>query len=866
MSTSGRRTKYFDSIADFGSSSDFQECSKQQQSFKVAKDEVPSQREQNDSNSKYQSKLKIKPSAAPVSDQSRNHTDGKLVLPKSSNKLHGQSDKGKGKKDGELIKYMSNLPGYLKRVDGEETSNDSAFNVGVLDWARLEQWKNNKNFSDTKGSNVAGSSSSLKATKKLSFSSAAKAYGHQTEKHPFRCQGDQPSVKKAVHFKDVESSSKDNLGQRKTMWNYKNFNSSDADDVSITEKLISDKENSLTYLKSYGIEQHPEEQLPDWNDVEEPQQSDKSRRASYQKTFSEAKTYKSVRTYGASNNSKEKIDHNKVEVKERREKSQDSNINLGHQNPGKLEKVVLLLPRQFSNRRSKEEPKVQSNVFSRESEQSGISGSLPQEKISFADFLSDNSCLCSLPSKVKARDEPYMVASSANNCSKLEFTSNATDSVPCSNEPSNMISERTKQKTTKHTNSISIDNAEFDQDMGETVAMKSRSSSPNRRFSFSLGKMGRSLSLREGSNVPQLSSTYVPVKSDPLQPKVPCADNSNKEKAKGQTKSRSSSPFKRILEPLFRSKGSSKSVQEPESSQPTKESSTSYINPSRPIKFNEPHPKRRPETSRTQALLQLSIKNGIPLFKFVVDNNSSVLAATMKNLTSPGKDDLGENYTFYAVNEIKKKNSGWRNQGSKVKSESFVYNVVGQMKVSALQYPESDFKIQNIIKESVLYGVEVRPTDRGSPKLMTNKELAAIVVKLPSESSSNSQAEKAQNRDKNKFEKGFTELLQECGSTSVILPGGIHGLPSKGGPTPLIQRWKTGGLCDCGGWDVGCKLRILANHEPTDQMSSTSNPFADAAPFELFAEVHFLMLTKLNLALCSSSLLSQLTYLVQFMS
>ncbi|KAL0344500.1 UNVERIFIED_CONTAM: hypothetical protein Sradi_4281300 [Sesamum radiatum] len=45
----------------------------------------------------------------------------------------------------------------------------------------------------------------------------------------------------------------------------------------------------------------------------------------------------------------------------------------------------------------------------------------------------------------------------------------------------------------------------------------------------------------------------------------------------------------------------------------------------------------------------------------------------------------------------------------------------------------------------------------------------------------------------------------------VILPGAPHGSPIKGTPSSLISRWRSGGSCDCGGWDVGCNLRVLTD-------------------------------------------------------
>ncbi|KAJ3706383.1 hypothetical protein LUZ61_010088 [Rhynchospora tenuis] len=48
---------------------------------------------------------------------------------------------------------------------------------------------------------------------------------------------------------------------------------------------------------------------------------------------------------------------------------------------------------------------------------------------------------------------------------------------------------------------------------------------------------------------------------------------------------------------------------------------------------------------------------------------------------------------------------------------------------------------------------------------------------------------------------------------SVLLPSGVHGRPDtgNGGPSRLIDRWKSGGLCDCGGWDLGCPITVLKN-------------------------------------------------------
>ncbi|KAF2314011.1 hypothetical protein GH714_021503 [Hevea brasiliensis] len=48
---------------------------------------------------------------------------------------------------------------------------------------------------------------------------------------------------------------------------------------------------------------------------------------------------------------------------------------------------------------------------------------------------------------------------------------------------------------------------------------------------------------------------------------------------------------------------------------------------------------------------------------------------------------------------------------------------------------------------------------------------------------------------------------------NVLIPAGLHGGPrtGNGGPSSLIERWRSGGCCDCDGWDLGCPLTVLTN-------------------------------------------------------
>ncbi|XP_009122938.2 uncharacterized protein LOC103847597 isoform X2 [Brassica rapa] len=278
---------------------------------------------------------------------------------------------------------------------------------------------------------------------------------------------------------------------------------------------------------------------------------------------------------------------------------------------------------------------------------------------------------------------------------------------------------------------------------------KLRHSSPSKRFSFSLGRLSRSFTFREDSSATES------MRFDGLA--CPSHQSSNTEEEKHNTHAGGSrvSPLRRLLDPLLKPKGS--------------------------ISPNQDEKKKQ---SRTRALLQLTIRNGIPLFQFVVDDDNhnnksrSILGATMKSSASSYKDEDSAKYcTFYSVNEAKKKKSGsWLIHGHKDKQQQdrFVYNVIGEMRLCNSDITE--LKPENIsyaTRESVL-------VDETEEQVKGRKEVAAVVIKK--------------------------------GETTVIIPGGVHSIPEKGEPTPLIRRWRSGGCCDCGGWDVGCKLHVLSNN------------------------------------------------------
>ncbi|KAL4571698.1 hypothetical protein LXL04_018462 [Taraxacum kok-saghyz] len=315
----------------------------------------------------------------------------------------------------------------------------------------------------------------------------------------------------------------------------------------------------------------------------------------------------------------------------------------------------------------------------------------------------------------------------------------------------------------------------------EQHGAKGRHSSPMRRFSFSsLGKMTRSFSFKEASSIPQFSPTYVSVKSGPVN-----LESDDRWKKGNPTTPSRSSPLRRLLDPLLKFKGGDK-----------------FQKLKTDLNDNESvHSKKH--RSSVQALLQLTMKNGIPFFKLVIESSSDILAAAVKKLPS-GKDDSSLIYAFYSVHENKKKTGSWMYQSSKEKNYRFAYTIVGQMKISSSYHaefsgPEKDLYV---VRESVLYSTDIVQSDHRMLDCMVDRELAGIIVKNLSD------------------ERGGD--IGRSNSTVVVLPDGVHSLPNSGLPSSLINRWRSGGACDCGGWDIGCQFRVLGHPNEIDEPPSPS--------------------------------------------
>ncbi|CAH8366058.1 unnamed protein product [Eruca vesicaria subsp. sativa] len=206
------------------------------------------------------------------------------------------------------------------------------------------------------------------------------------------------------------------------------------------------------------------------------------------------------------------------------------------------------------------------------------------------------------------------------------------------------------------------------------------------------------------------------------------------------------------------------------------------------------------EKKVVRAVLQVTVRNNQPLFIFTVNKETNIIAATQKKIGS----ECISVYTFFSIKDHKRKSS-WLSQRGRGQTHGIIIsNVVAQMRVSSTLPSGS-------IREFVLFSVEL---DQESTDLQLRNELAAIIVKMP-----------RWVKDHNALDKECEDHIKDISAT-VILQSGVHSMPHKGGPSSLIQRWRTGGSCDCEGWDIGCNLRVLTNqHSFSFKKSTTSNPF-----------------------------------------
>lgn len=689
--------------------------------------------------------------------------------PKPSGNVQKKQTGRKPNEDDELVKFMSNLPSYLER--GEKLQ-EKVLNVGVLDWGRLEKWQCNHKQVPCRSDRCSPSSSNTS-----SFFSTDESSTHSSRGHS--CSPGRHRMHRSTLQSHLEASPQEGYFQ-----DAKSFGG----DVGKFEDLKATQSNSLNgQQKLHSTDQ------------------------SFYKNQSQIKLEMGNSSI-LKNHSKETMKTQNGECAKTGEKSDKLNSSVVDQDyPERHNTVVLLLPRDI--------PQNSSAGASQFSDSTTITGRASTEasrrsftersyskQVHHSKLYSDNPLSFPLPCDTDNRK--YVQMKQRNSVDSLSSDTSRTfpPSAKMSMSPSRGRSPEKKKYISSPTNST-------------TETAKVRNASPIRRFSMAMGRISKIACTKEGPALPQLSSAHVNAISDSeVDMSSGCLDKSNGDKPTTTNRSRSS-PLRRLLDPLLKPKAAeSASVNKScKSFDGQLDSSTAHsakvkldLMTCRSVTVNDScqSGKQGRPASAVQALLQVAVKNGLPLFTFAVDNNSDILAATMRKVSTSRKDDESFVYTFFTIRGVKKKS--WINQGGKGKSHNYVPNVVAQMKVSASQS-------SNMIsmREFVLFAVDSRQGDQQ----MSNDELAAIVLKIP----------KSFNRDgEDLHNQYFVESEDGCSAT-VILPSEVHSLPSKGEPSSLIERWISGGVCDCGGWDLGCKLRVLGNRKALKK-GSTMNEF------ELFSQ------------------------------
>ncbi|KAH6835011.1 hypothetical protein C2S53_003788 [Perilla frutescens var. hirtella] len=228
-------------------------------------------------------------------------------------------------------------------------------------------------------------------------------------------------------------------------------------------------------------------------------------------------------------------------------------------------------------------------------------------------------------------------------------------------------------------------------------------------------------------------------------------------------------------------------------------------------------------------LLKLGNKQGVPFFQFSVKSLEDVYVAK----TWKVENASSWVYTFHSLPHRRKRStSGWGFKECNRES-----SMIGRMHVSCHLHTEFKGAGQSndsMVTEFVLYDIlhsRKSTASQGNTscsgdiaKLHPELESAAIIVQVPLEKR---ESLKFKSGDKN-MDETPPNLLDICrlgtakegisdtsspGKMHVVIPAGNHSSPiSEGrGPSPLLDRWRFGGGCDCGGWDMACPLNIFTN-------------------------------------------------------
>lgn len=737
-------------------------------------------------------------------------------------------------KSEEVVRYMSCLPSYLERG---ENPQEKPFNIGVLDWSQLERWQHNNadvfgisaEHSPSTSSNTTPFISSNVSSSRLS-SDHTLSHHHRKLNRPSTSTEDRSSGAKLLAGSGGQfpGCRNDSINLLRVQQNFSQATQSCNLDSVNRQKVSKSLEPSLQ--KVAGMRSRPSETYG---------------------IISGLKGNGALQR-GEASKAKEQIPITDLDFSGIRKTIVPKSTNdPGHQHFAECHQSVS--------------SEVDKNRLLEENRYIYNGG--PNAKVCHSNSRSENNRIYSIVCEHDKMRDSQVEKSFSKEVRSLNCPSGKQQAIPFTQSASGSPARR---KNLEKKNSVSkprnLAEDEFLQMKVDRSDTKVRNPSPTRRFSFGMGRIGKN----SNSNSSDIPKQVLEILPDPKATSTSaCSSYVPGGKSNATSRARSS-PLRRLLDPLLKpkrveSRDSARSSERNPSARESLRSSSGKIESPALLSVKEavelkgfrrrddivgPHHTQKNGTSSTQALLQVAVKNGLPLFTFTVDNCRDILAATVKEISS--KENIGGwAYSFFSFSEMKKKHAQWINQGSKDRNHGFVSNIVALMKVSDILDADSTGKRHHKPgrREFVLSAVSSREAGQTADSLPCD-ELVAVVVKYPERTCGQlNQDGKQYNQSKRDLKEPYPRGTDcsnsgdyegvESGndgpfSTTVILPGGHHGVPSKGEPSPLIKRWKAGGSCDCGGWDLGCQLRILAGSNHSTQRFNSIK--SQSTPFKLFSQ------------------------------
>ncbi|KAK6117047.1 hypothetical protein DH2020_049190 [Rehmannia glutinosa] len=219
-------------------------------------------------------------------------------------------------------------------------------------------------------------------------------------------------------------------------------------------------------------------------------------------------------------------------------------------------------------------------------------------------------------------------------------------------------------------------------------------------------------------------------------------------------------------------------------------------------------------------LLKLGNKRGVLFFEFSVKATEDVYVAKTWKI----ENGLTRVYTFHSLQHRRKSNTRDSSLAGQMHvlchlckddgemndsmvTEFVLYDIIHSRKGTTCR---DNCEPKEISAKTKTKGVEPKHSQPlTSAELRPELEIAAAIMQVPFEKR---ESLKLKKNDEKKAKEGVSDISSSL-KMHVVIPAGNHSLPvnESGGPSRLLDRWRLGGGCDCGGWDMACPLNVFSN-------------------------------------------------------